>query len=656
MTRATETVGGVEPPLPPSRQWRVWVVLAVVAASGVKLILALGTFGTNDVYRYEHFELVSRYLGGLIYETTWDFNHPPSVIPFLAALRWLGQATGLPFSFWLRLPGILADAASVLLVSRILSLRSRPRSSGALLALALCPVSILVSGFHGNTDAIVIMFVLLSVWLTMRGGGGWGAGIAFALSMCLKVFPVVVAPVLLLCQPARRGKLRFVAAAGAVLCAAYSPFVFQYPMQVCRKVLGYRSLQGIWGITWLTRKLVLWVPALATVDAGFREIGTWLALGGCVAAAIWMNGRRERPPVFDQVGVVFLLFLATTNGFGVQYLLWLVPWVAGLGVVPALVQYATSGLFLFSVYDYWCQGFPWYLADSGAVPDWSGYFEVLQLLAWLSTVLMLGIALVQVRRGNAGRVSESRPRLRWAWCAAGVAGLVFLVFIDIRLGGLQASGETAGERPGRGAIARIHAASRVELALTLYHLERFGEAVAVLDDALTLDPTSADAYNNRAVARAALHDWTQAASDAALAVRLKPDFQLARNNLAWIQEERAKASHPPPAGSPAKTPESLLDLSLRHFRADRWRECIAAAREALTLKPDMAEAYNNIAAGYAALGQWDEAIAAARQALRLKPDFPLAKNNLAWALDQQKKEREKASAAKPSALAAATRK
>jgi Flp pilus assembly protein TadD len=52
---------------------------------------------------------------------------------------------------------------------------------------------------------------------------------------------------------------------------------------------------------------------------------------------------------------------------------------------------------------------------------------------------------------------------------------------------------------------------------------------------------------------------------------------------------------------------------------------------ALQLRPDYAEAYNNMAAGYASLRDWNEATAVAETAIRLKPDFPLAKNNLAWA-------------------------
>jgi tetratricopeptide (TPR) repeat protein len=76
---------------------------------------------------------------------------------------------------------------------------------------------------------------------------------------------------------------------------------------------------------------------------------------------------------------------------------------------------------------------------------------------------------------------------------------------------------------------------------------------------------------------------------------------------------------------------AALNLSLQFYNQGRFSDSIDASRRALTLNPDYAEAYNNIAAAYAALGQWDDAIQAANQAIRLKPDFQLAKNNLAWA-------------------------
>jgi tetratricopeptide (TPR) repeat protein len=73
-----------------------------------------------------------------------------------------------------------------------------------------------------------------------------------------------------------------------------------------------------------------------------------------------------------------------------------------------------------------------------------------------------------------------------------------------------------------------------------------------------------------------------------------------------------------------------------YHQAGRFQDCIDAAKKALKLKPDYAEAYNNIAAANEALGRWDDAIDAARHALRIDPNLQLAKNNLAWSESQKK--------------------
>jgi tetratricopeptide (TPR) repeat protein len=83
--------------------------------------------------------------------------------------------------------------------------------------------------------------------------------------------------------------------------------------------------------------------------------------------------------------------------------------------------------------------------------------------------------------------------------------------------------------------------------------------------------------------------------------------------------------------------DDYVGLSLGWFRAGKYKECIAAAREALRIRPNYAEAWNNIGAAYNAMSQWNEGIAAAKEAIRLKPDFQLAKNNLAWAEGEKRK-------------------
>ena len=50
------------------------------AALFIKLLLALKTYGTNDVYVYDQFSVWSRYLGVALYRADPQFNHPPSMI------------------------------------------------------------------------------------------------------------------------------------------------------------------------------------------------------------------------------------------------------------------------------------------------------------------------------------------------------------------------------------------------------------------------------------------------------------------------------------------------------------------------------------------------------------------------------------------------
>jgi len=107
--------------------------------------------------------------------------------------------------------------------------------------------------------------------------------------------------------------------------------------------------------------------------------------------------------------------------------------------------------------------------------------------------------------------------------------------------------------------------------------------------------------------------------------------------IAAILDARGDVSPAVVTSASVESVDTLIDRSLMLYQAGDFQGSLKASRKALTLKPDSAEAYNNIAASYASLKQWDEAIQAAQQAIRLRPDFPLARNNLAWAESEKRK-------------------
>jgi Flp pilus assembly protein TadD len=83
--------------------------------------------------------------------------------------------------------------------------------------------------------------------------------------------------------------------------------------------------------------------------------------------------------------------------------------------------------------------------------------------------------------------------------------------------------------------------------------------------------------------------------------------------------------------------ESFVNLSLEDYREGRFAEAIADSQKALELRPNYAEAWNNIGAAYNSLGQFEKGAAACERALSFRPDFVLARHNLEYAQQMLKK-------------------
>jgi tetratricopeptide (TPR) repeat protein len=177
----------------------------------------------------------------------------------------------------------------------------------------------------------------------------------------------------------------------------------------------------------------------------------------------------------------------------------------------------------------------------------------------------------------------------------------------------------------------------MNLSLERSQAKDYQGCVDAARQALKLKPDMAEAYNNIGWCSGSMGKWDEGIRNVREALRIKPDFTLASGNLAWMQAEKQKGSSPPPAAAPLTPADSFLQHSLDHAQAGRYQECVDAARQALKVKPDIPEAYNNIGWCQAKMGKWDDGIGNTREALRLKPDFQLASKNLAWMLAEKAK-------------------
>lgn len=171
--------------------------------------------------------------------------------------------------------------------------------------------------------------------------------------------------------------------------------------------------------------------------------------------------------------------------------------------------------------------------------------------------------------------------------------------------------------------------------------KRSQEAETNLRTALQLNPHDFQARAMLSQVHAQRQQWKELRDLVEDTLRIAPGDPSALH-FKMIVEANERASKAAAESAFAQgSPEAFMEMSLAHFRAGRYMDCVRAAEKALQLRPNYAEAYNNIAAGYNALKMWDQGIAAAKEAVRLKPDWELARNNLAHAM-QQKAEARKA--------------
>lgn len=356
------------------------IVSAAVIAFLVKLLIAYNTFGTNDVaalYMFarslNQYGLQWTYQHGVPWMSdSTVFNHPPLTAYYLELIETLSRMQlyrdfGLTFPFLLRLPAIAAD---FVIVQFLLAIRKTliPVPTWTMLLFALSPVTLMISGFHGNNDAVMVMFLLAASYMCLRDRAEF-CGVFFALACQVKIVPLLFLPIFFFYWQARRQSLRFALPFAALTIILWSQPLFNFPLLFFRNVLAYGSYWGQWGITyWLE---LTHLPQLSGI--GFSNLPPAAALialclkiliviSVCVLA--WRRRLLGANSLVSSIAYAWIVFFVFAPGFCVYYLAWLAPFVLLLS--PSFYAWltATSTVFLFIFYNSLANGWPWFIAVS----------------------------------------------------------------------------------------------------------------------------------------------------------------------------------------------------------------------------------------------------------------------------------------------------
>lgn len=387
---------------------RTTVLLVGLAAATAKVAIAATTHGTDDVRAFMRFARAIAHAGPVgVYGVPGLtlYNHGPLTGILLAGMSRLA-AYGAPMPLLIRLPAILADVLACLLVFELT--RDRMGVRRALwcgTAVALSPVLVAVSGFHGNTDPVFAALALLSAWLLTRRQLPLQAGIALGLALSIKIVPVVVVPALLIAafRLGRGHGYRFGIGLAATLAALWSGPMLRYPGQVRADVLSYAGISyRPWGLPHLSALLGvplpwihLWVgPGRFSVVLLAAATGAWIA---------W----RKPQEAGAAVGLSLAAMLLLSTASAAQYLAWAAAGVMVAEFWSGLAYNLLAGAFLAELYARWSGHWYW---DYARATRWTPLEVQAGVAVWasLAVAVVLGVRAV-LRRTATVAVTQDVP-------------------------------------------------------------------------------------------------------------------------------------------------------------------------------------------------------------------------------------------------------
>lgn len=404
-TLAGDRPAGPEPVV--ARRRRLVLGLALLFLV-LKSVIAARTYGTNDIRHWTDFVNGVAERGPVgVYGITFErsfYNHPP-VIGYFLQLVDVGRHHGLSIGFSIRSVASLADVGSALLMFEILrrrrSLREATWAAGLV---AVSPVLVIISGFHGNTDPIFVLFTLLALYLLADRDQPLAGGLSMGIAIGIKIVPVVAIPALLVLAftRGRNSLLRFGAGFLLAFGITWLPALISEGRPVREHVLGYAG-SGIsqWGLIQIGHWFddPGWADFLT--DSGRFPIVLLCAL--VPAALVW----RRPAMAAEAVGLSLVGFLFLSPAFGCQYLVWAMAAAYLLNFGWATAYNLGAGAVLFKIYTRWAHGFPWNHADYWGLV---GIELIGALLLWgcLGVLAVLGIRrIVRDRRRPAARAVEN---------------------------------------------------------------------------------------------------------------------------------------------------------------------------------------------------------------------------------------------------------
>ena len=375
--------------------------LVIIALTYVVALVVTGSSDNPDIANLRYTgELVNRNI--FVYTAPRGFLDFHPYLPFqmflASAAEKVSGAPGLQFALLIKLPSIAAVIGTAWIIRSALEQHiGRDQANAASLLYAINPITVGITAYHGQFDAIPAFFAV-AAWFTIEGSGSQRnetlSALLLGLGVLSKTWPIILLPVLMMRSRAGAwGIVRYAAivvGVPVIASAAYAATAGESPMVVFDSVRQYQGIRGLFGLSEFVAQLPgTQEDVVNRLDWMFKYGRFVLILALIYVAAISVF--KSIAPA-KAASLLVLAFLAFSPASVHHYHLWLLPFA--VLARDRIVLLAFTGLLTLDLF-----GNPLYSPSWDVVPwTFSGWWLVgvlpwVYAMAWL--LYSLGAAFEQ---------------------------------------------------------------------------------------------------------------------------------------------------------------------------------------------------------------------------------------------------------------------
>lgn len=327
-----------------AKQHHPYAFLCAITFLGLlfRFYISWFSIGSSDAVIWKEFaHYISQHGLFNTYRNLSVMNHPPLAGLWSVLALETSNILNISFFFIFKIPSIFADILSTYLLWKIYAKRDDLRTAWRVAALyAWSLTAILISAYHGNTDSIYAALCFLAMFYIQEKKGFFWSGLALGAALNVKLIPVFILIPLLMMPTSRRAYIHLLLGLG-IMAVPYLPLLMHIPEEFYANVIQYTPEATPWGM--MPILLIISMAAFGHENASllndiYAHYGRYMMLISVTFVSAWMIRFKQNKEDAYTIGTLALcLFLALTPGFGIQYLIAVLPLMFAANLKYAII-------------------------------------------------------------------------------------------------------------------------------------------------------------------------------------------------------------------------------------------------------------------------------------------------------------------------------